>query len=310
MPYGGGLHVSQYLTNLAIKYSNNDFLRPKIFSSKIPMTKESGLIPVYNYERRVEDLVRGNKSPANMISWGVSSTSYVLTEIAAKDGVSERDRANSDPAIQVDISTMENLIEHVMLVEEKRCADVLFTSGTWSNNATNVSATSWRSNTTTSLMFQNILSATGVILRWTGKNPNTLIMGFDPYASARENPQNYARIQYAERAILTEDIIAAMADVDRFLIGKSSYNTAVDGLAATTTFLWGNKALLAYFDPSPGLRKISAAYDLQMAGFKSPYGVKKWYDNDRDCDMIQVGCMTTVKAVATLAAYFWSAVCV
>lgn len=309
MPYGGNRYVSKYLTNYATKYSNEEYIADKIFSSDIPVMQETGRIPVFNYDRRLEVTIRPNGMPANMATWGMSFTSYNVVEHAIKDIVTDRDRKNSDPAVQVELATVENLKDIILLRQEMQAADLFFGSN-WSNVVTNTSATSWRSNTTTSNMIGNILSATGVILRWSGKSPNTGIFGWRVYESARENPQNYARIMYTDRAIITPEIMASMLDIDKLLIGKASYNTALEGAANTTTFMWGNLAWLGYMDPSPGLRKVSAALRLRVDGNSMPYQVKKWREEELSGDYVEVSSMSAPIAVATLAAFLWSAAAV
>lgn len=309
MPYGGNRYVSKYLTNYATKYSNDEYIADKIFTSDIPVMQETGRIPVFNYERRLEHTLRPNGAPANMATWGMSFTSYVVSEHAIKDILTDRDRKNSDPAVQVELATVENLKDIIMIRQEQEAADLFFGSN-WSNVVTNTSATSWRSNTTTSNMIGNVLSATGLIIRWSGKTPNTMILGWQVYESARENPQNYARIMYTDRALITPEIMASMLDVDRLFVGKASRNTADEGLAATTTFMWGNLAWLGYMDPSPGLRKVSAAVRLRVDGTSTPYKVKKWREEELSGDYIEVSTMSNPIAVATLAAFLWSAAAV
>lgn len=305
MPQGGNRYVSKYLTNYSTKYTNNEYIADRFFNTDVPITQETGKIPTYNYERRIEATARANGMPANMATWGMSYTSYAVEEHAIKDIVTDRDKKNSDPGIQVELSTIDNLKDIILLRQEEQAASLVF-GNAWSNVTTNVSATSWRSNTTTSLPIANVLSATGVILRWAGKQPNKMVMGWQAYEGTRENPQVYGRIQYSERAIVTADILAAMFDVGELLIGKSSYNSAAEGMTPTTTFFWGNKAWLGYMDPSPGFRKVSAAVRLRMNGTSNPYVAKKWRSDERAGDYIELSSMSKPIAVATLAAYIWS----
>lgn len=305
MPQGGNRYISKYLTNYSNKYTNDEYIADKIFTSDVGVKQETGKIAVYNYERLLEETLRANGTPANMATWGMSYTSYAVEEHAIKDVITDRDRRNADSVVQVEQSTIENLKDKIMLRQEKQAADLVF-GNSWSQVTTNTSATSWRSNTTTSNPIGNVLSATGVILRNTGKQPNCMVVGWQVYEGLKENPQVYDRLAYTERGILTADILAAMFDIDKLLVGKASYNTAQEGLTPTTTFMWGNKAWLAYMSPNPGLRKISAALRLRVDGTSMPYKVTRWRGDEVDGDYYQLSTMSQPIAIATLAAYMWS----
>lgn len=312
MPYGGNLHIAKALTNLTIQYKNSEYIAP-MFLKDIPVQKESDLYYVYERNFRIEDTWRANKSPSNQVTWGISTSSYSCDEHALSDIVSDRDRRNSD-AINVDVDTTEFLTDKILLTQEWEAATLMFTTTSWGGNAQLATATSWNYNTTTSAPIQNVLSGTGYIVQNSGVRPNTLVIGWDTFQCLKENPNVYDRIKYVERAIVTEQLLAAIFDVDNVYVGKAVYDTSKESapgntaIASSMTFMWGGHALLGYFNPNPGLRKVTAAGTMRVTEAGMPYKVKKWRKEELAGDIIEVSTMFTHKLIATSCAYYFSSV--
>jgi len=308
MAYGGNLHINKALTNVSIQYRNNEFIGSMIMKD-IPVAKESDVYYIYAKDMRMAETLRANKSASKQITWGVSTTSYSLDEHAISDVVTDRDRKNADSPINMDIDATEFLTDKILMRQEKDFADLLFTTGTWSNNTTLTTATAWKYNTTTSAPIQNVLSATGLVIKQSGKRPNTLILNFEGFAALKENTNVYSRIQYVEKAIITEQLLASIFDVQNVYVGLGVYDAGMEGGTESLTSIWGPDALLAYFDPSAtGLKKVTAGFNLRMSDSGNPYKVKKWREEKLSGDVIEVSTMFKPVAVATLCGYFFKTV--
>ena len=307
MAFGGNLHINKALTNISVKYKNNEYIASKVLKD-VPVKKESDLYYVHVRDFRLPDTLRANKAPSNQVTWGVSTSSYVLNEHALSDVITDRDRRNADSPISPDIEATELLTDKIQLRFEKEIADLLFTTGSWSNNMTGSTATSWKYNTTTSAPIQNVLSATGLIIKNSGTKPNTLVLGWDTFEALKENTNVYDRIKYVERAIVTEDLLAALFDVDKVYVGKAIYDAGAEGVGESIISLWGGNALLAYFNPKVSLRAVTAALNLRISEAGNPYKVKKWREEKISGDVIEVSTMFAPKAVATSCAYYFDAI--
>lgn len=299
MAYGGNLHVSKVLSNVAVEYKNNAYIADEILGA-VPVQKENDLYYTFVRDFRVPEARRANRAAANMITWGVSTSSYTLQEYALSDLISERDRQGSD-SINLDMQTTEFLMDKIMLHYEVDTQKLLFTTGSWSGNATLVSTTSWRVNTTGSTPVQNMLSATSYIVTNSGRRPNTLVLGYVTFDALKLNTDITNRIQYVERAFATKEVLASVFDVGTIYVGESVSDTGVAPLTESLGYVWGPDALLAYFESSPGMKKLSAAYTFQMQDVKT----KKWREEKLNGDMIEVSCMKTPRLVATNCAYFF-----
>lgn len=303
----GSLRISKALTNLSVHYKNDNYIASQVCPD-IPVVKESDLYWVYNSDFRLEETARANKSQANMVTWDASTSSYSVNEHALKDVITDRDYNNADSELKLEQHTMENLIDKIMMRQEYEVAKLCFTTTTWGNNATLNTASSWKYNTTTSAPIQNVLSATGLMITRSAKRPNQLVLGWGSFEALKENNNVYNRIQYVERAMITEQILASLFDVDKVLVGTAIYNQGKEGATASLTTIWGSDALLAYVNPTPRLRDATAMGNMRVSTFGSPYKVKKWRDEDIDGNYIEVQTMFAPKAIATQCAYLFKTV--
>lgn len=300
----GSVRTSQPLSNLAVQYKNDNYIAGQILKD-IPVLHESDLYYIYANDFRLPETKRANKALANMVTWEASTSTYQVEEHALKDVVTQRDRENADKPFNLDADTTEFLTDKILLRQEYEAAKLLFTTTTWGNNATLTTATSFAFNTTTSAPIQYVLSATSKILLSSAKKANTVVMGWDVFAAAKENNNIYSRIQYVERSLITQDLLAALFDVDNLYVGTALIDSNKEGETASITSVWGADVLVAYFDPNPTIKKVTAAANFRVVSMGNPYTVKKWYDDGIDGDYIQVRTMFKPKAIATSCAYLF-----
>ncbi|MFA5380039.1 MAG: hypothetical protein WC455_30035 [Dehalococcoidia bacterium] len=305
----GSIHVSQVLSNLSVQYKNNEYIAGQVLKDVI-VSKESDQYYIYGNDFRIEMTERANKAKAGIATFGYSTSSYVLKEHALKDVISDRDRANADAAIaNLDADVTEYLVDAIMRRVEYEAAKLLFTITTWSNySELSTTALSWSGETTTALPSMNVLSGTTKILKYTGKKPNALVLGQETYDALKENKNLFDRIKYAERAIVTTDLLKALFDVQNIHVGSAVYDTAAEGLTATNSFIWGSDALLCYMEQMPGLKKASAAVNMRIGWKGNPYRVKKWRDEEIEGDYIEVQTMCAPRVVASLCGYLFKSV--
>ena len=144
----GSLSVSKALMNVSLHFKNEEFIWPKVFG-EVPVKNESGHYWIYTKNFRLEDSYRADKAPAEMASWDVSTGTYYIERHGLKDSVSQRDRDNSDlPSSSLDQDTTEFLTDKLMMRMEYEGQKLLFTTTTFSSNATLTTATSFNYNTT------------------------------------------------------------------------------------------------------------------------------------------------------------------
>lgn len=304
MSVQGSTRINKALTNISVLYKNEDYIAGKILMD-VPVIKESDVYWIYDSNKRLPETFRANGSSANMDNYAMSTSSYSLTEHAIKDVITDRDYANTDAPLNLERDITEYLTDKIMLRQEYEAHKLLFTTTTFSNNATLTSATSWKYHTTTSAPIQNILSSTGKILDSSGKMPNKGITNWDVFAALKENPNLYNRIQYVERAIITKQLLASLFDLDVVEVGTAVIDSAQEGETESIDSVWGADFLVGYFSPRVSLRDATSAVNMRYAPKGQPYRVKKWRDEDVEGNYIEVQTMFKHVAVATACGYLF-----
>jgi hypothetical protein len=303
----GPTRISTALSNLAVQYTNNEYIFGTVFKD-LPVAKESNQYWIWGNDFRIPETERANGALAAMATMGYSTSSYVVKEHAIKDVITDRDRENSDAPINLDRDMTENLTDIIMRRMEYEGMKLLFTTTSWSNNATLTSVTSWKGHTTTASPTKHVLSATGKILADSGKKANTIVMGWSALEALKENQNVWERIKYSERAVVTTELLAALFDIQNVYVGSAVYDSAKEGDTASKGFIWGSDAMVAYVDPSPGVKKATAWLNFRCGWKGNPYRVKKWREEEIEGDYIEVQTMCAPKPVATACAYLFKTV--
>jgi len=302
--YNMNFHRDKALENVSIAYRPGEFIADKIIPN-VPVMKESDIYYVYSADiMTLPETVRANGAESNKASFSVSTSSYQTIEHAINDVVTMRDRRNADKAINPEVDVTEILTQKLLIRKEYEAAQLLQDANNWSNNASLTSTYAWSANTTLSNPITQIDSATSVLLKASGYKPNKLIIDFETFQAAKEHVSVIDRIKYTSADSVTAPMLSKLFNVAETLVGEAVYNSADEGLNASNAWIWTNCAFLAYFNPSPSLKKPSAAYNMQFSE-GGPVKVFKW-DEPRLGEgtiKIEVGSQYVYKAVATACAY-------
>ena len=303
---GGNFHINKALSNVGTKYRNAMMIADKVFK-KQKVAKESDLYYIWQRDFRLPSSGRANGAPANMEAWGVTTGNYSCAEQALAEVLTDRDFQNTDSGIDLKADTVEFLADKLAMTLEKTVADLIFTTTAAGNNLTGTTATSWRYNTTTSSPIEDINSASAVVVQASGVHPNVLVMGEQVYTGLRNNQNVYNRIQYVERAILTEQLLASLFDLDEMLVGFSIYDASQESIPTAVesiTAIWGNDAYLYYRNPSTGRKKLTTGLILESRGFQ----VKTWREEKLAGQVVEASHIYTVKLVATQTAFYFKTI--
>ncbi len=303
----GPKRIQKALTNFSIKYENSEFIFGDVVKD-LNVVKDTDKYAVYVSEFRIPQTLRADGAPAGEETWAMSFNSYSIEKHSLKDIVTPDARDNSDAPLNLDKDTTAHLIDKIMLRQEYETHKLLFTTTTFSNNTTLTSNTSWEYHTTTSVPIQNALSATGAVLKASGKMINQAVMGWHVLEALKENQNVYNRFQYVRMAILTKDLLASVWDLNKVHVGSAIYDQGKEGATESTTSIWGTDCLFGYFKPKPGMRDVTTAVMIRNKRYGAPYVTKKWYDDDRDGDWIEVTTKCKPKAVATACAHLFKTV--
>jgi len=141
-----------------------------------------------------------------------------------------------------------------------------------------------------------------------------LCMGYEVYSKLRNHPDIVERIKFGQTpgrpAVVNEQTLAAVFDVDRIVVMKAIQNTAKEGLTAVHSFIGGKAALLVYAAPSPGLMTPSGGYTFSWTGYlgASPSGIrmKKFRMESRESDRVEIQQAFDQKLIANDCGSFYT----
>jgi hypothetical protein len=118
--------------------------------------------------------------------------------------------------------------------------------------------------------------------------PNTMILPYQVYSILQDHPKLTVRIQYAQKAILTPDLIAEIFGMDRVIVPGVGIASGNPGQTLTVSYLWGKDVLLAWVPPRAGLKIPAFGYEFTWGYGATPQVVDRWREDPRKSDLIRV----------------------
>ena len=306
MPDVSMVHVDQALTNVSIAYHNAQFVADQIFPT-IPVTKQSNKYFIYSKDRfRIVDDARRPGARANEITWTLSTDTYYAEGHALAQAIPDELRANADQALDVDVDTTETLTDLIYVQREIAVANAVVNPSVITQNTTLSGNSQW-SDFTNSDPVDAVETQKSTIQLQIGQAPNALLVSYPVFQQLRNHPSIIDRFKYTQVGILQPDHLRAAFNVDYFLIGGAIENTAKEGDPDNFQYIWGKNALLFYKPPAAGRRTVSVGYQFTWLFGANTNGflVKRYRDESRTADVVEVQLYYDPKVVAPSAAYLW-----
>lgn len=260
MPEPKDLHVDAVLSNLSIKYTNEDFIWDKVMPV-IKVPKKSDVFYKYNKAdsfRIVDDAI-GPKSLPNEADWGTSTDNYSVKDHALGDWLPQESIDNADNPLQPEVSTNDFLNEVLSLRQEKRVVDKVFVATAYPvGNKTQLSGTAQFGGAA-----DDPIGVLTTAIETCFKRANTLVFGANVWKTFRKLPEVLDAVKGATRyqgspgGLATKEEVIALLEVQNLLIGRARYISTKEGQTDTYTRLWGNHVAALYVDPNPGIKSIT-----------------------------------------------------
>lgn len=305
MPLSKQIYVDKTLSNISLAYKATGLIAD-ILSPRVPVMQETGLYFVYTKDSLIlPETFRANGASSNESTFYMSTQSYSLHQHTLKELVTDRDRSNADPAIRLEADVTENLTEKILLRKEVDLATLCGSAANWANTTSLTSTFAWSANTTLSNPISFVDSAASSVALHAGVLPNTVALDYRTFNAAKEHISVVDRIKYTSPDSVTAPMLAKLFNVDRVLVASGIRNTGQELVYTTTAdaWIWTDMAFVAYIAPSPSLRTPSAIYQLTKNEFGNPFKVKKWREEEREGDFVEVSTMYQHKVIASDAAY-------
>lgn len=310
----GNLHIDRYLTNIAVDYvqSNDRFVSDKAFPV-VPVDKASDKYVIFDRADmwRDEMKVRPLGESPDQMRWRFSDDSYSVEERALEYVRDDRIVSNQDSPIASDERSMRILNSKAQVNADIRWATAYFSTSIWTGDQTGVAAGPIANQF---LQFDQsgsdpigvVQLALDTVDALTGLRPNIGIFGVDVVRVLKQHADIVDRVKHTQLGVITDQLLAQMFDLDKFLVPRAIKTTSAEG-AATATFarIVNAKAfLLVYAPESPALDEPSGGYTFAWTGLEPGFtnvlgGVTERGRDDRaHSSYFQIRTATDMKLVA------------
>jgi len=297
-PLRSQLHIDQLLSNVAVKYSNERFIHEQVFPM-VPVKKTSDLYRTYNRNWTIPETNRAIGGLAREHVFEIGNSSYSLEKHALKSFVPDTAADNYDLTdLRADLTV--DLVEKIMMRKEAQCA-ALFTTTQWSLGASLAAADQWV--TGTSQPIQLFDTAASSVVSNSGVKANYGIIPLNAYNALKNHTTVVDRVKYTSKE-LSPAIVGALIGLDSLLVPDIFFDAGLYGASAATgavQSIWkADFAFLGYKPAAAGMMALSSGYMFQKA---KPL-VRRWREEERESDVIEVDCEFQFKVVASLSGFF------
>ena len=271
-PTLSSIHVDVPLSNVsqAIIQQEKNFVAGQVFPN-VPSAFASNKYYVYTQADffRSDAILRMPGSEAPAATFSLSTSSYYCQDYAVRMDIDDMQRANADPAVDLERGAVTRVTMDLLIKRENDWATSFFKTSVWQNDTT--PSVLWDNVNSTPI--EDVRARKLVIAQNTGYQANTLVLGPNVYMKLVDHPDIIDRVKYTQRGVITPDILAAVFDVERVLILWATNTSSADGAASPTySFIAGKNALLCYTPSAPGLMVPAAGYTFTWSDFGTPNG--------------------------------------
>lgn len=302
MPLRNEIHVDQLLSTVSLKYTNSEYIADKVFPI-VSVQKDSDLYRVYGQDFRIPETKRANGGLSREHDFHVSTASYACVWHSQKGYVTDKDANNYDiSSLRADMT--ESLTDVVLRAKEQAIASYFTTQGAtplWSLNVSLAAIAAFDATTTVNPI-QYFDTGVSTILANGGSKANFAILPRNSYIGFKHNSNVLDRVKHTSRE-MTPEIIAGLIDVKELLVPSNVYVSSPKqaGLFADTyANIWQQDCSFIGFKPdNPGPMQASVGYTFQ----KSRSLVKRWRDEEREAEVVEVNQEFVHKIVASLSGY-------
>ena len=269
-PTRSDVHVNKPLTNISIAYIQKaqDFVADKVFPI-VPVMKQSDRYFLYtqDYWFRTGAMKRGPASESAGGGFHVDNTpSYYADVWAFHQDVDDQTRANADTPLDMDRDATMFVTQNLLLRREIQWMNNYMQPSIWLGDPGGDFTPTITWDTAGSDPMQDVDQEKQIVKSQTGFLPNTLVVSADVFFALRNNAAVLDRIKYTQKGVVTEDILATLFGVEKFLVASAVNNSSAEGQTAVYQYLSRDTCLLVYANPAPSILQPSGGYIFSWQG--------------------------------------------
>lgn len=268
--------------SIAYIQRSQDFIADKVFPV-VPVMKQADRYFVYtkDYWFRTQAQKRAPASESAGGGFKVDNTpTYFCDVFAVHQDIDDQTRANADQPLDLDRDSTLFVTQQMMLRREISFTTKYMALGIWQGFIVSGSPVDYQPNvngngywdSSSSNPMADVDAIKRAVKSQTGFRPQTLVVADDVFTALRNNASVLDRIKYTQRGIVSEELLAMLFGVEKFLVADAVLNSAQEGPAGSNPaggsfdFLVKNIALLVYANPAPSIMQPSGGYIFSWQG--------------------------------------------
>jgi hypothetical protein len=282
-PTTSQLHpVNVLLTEFGVAYrqSQTSYIFDKVFPF-INVDKRSNRYNIWTKGDWFRDEAKPRAGDAESAGGGytTSTDTYNCDVVAFHKDIDYQSRASADPVFNLEREAAEFVTDRLCLRQEIQWVSDFFASSTWGTD--NTPSSLW-SDYSASDPGANVDTAKRTVLLNTGKEPNTMVLGYDVFIALRRHPDIKAQfgLPMGSAQNIGESQLAQFFGLERVLVARTIVNSGLEGASNSFAFNHGKHALVCYVAPNVGPTTATAGVTfawtgLEGAGYGSEVGISQ-----------------------------------
>lgn len=263
-PTGSDLHIDTYLSNISVGYMNEPgaYIADLVFPA-VSVNKQSDLYPIYEKDYWFRDEAQ-KRAPLTEGEGGgyefENPGTYYCHEWSFFKDIAEEDEWNADDVFDLEDDATAFTIEKLRLKRERLWAENYFQADVWANEVVGgVDFDQWTDDGANPI--QDVENWKEEVLKSTGILPNVLVVPHYIHQYVKNNSEVLDRFKYTQAGIITEQILASVFEVDKYLVAYALYATNAEGEDEDLEYILNSTSiLLVYAAPRPSRRRPSGGY--------------------------------------------------
>lgn len=311
MPRFGTLHIERNLTNYSQRIKNPNFVNERLFPPMMVKFEADKYI-VYGTEHfNLIETVRANGAESAQIDWTFTESNYFAEEHSARDIVTDRDRANADKPLTLDVDTLELVSDAVMLRKEYDAAQIARDTANYTNgNTSALSGTSQWSDYSNSTPLDDFKTAQLSVFQQARVYTNTVVLPYEAAITLAYHPTILELVKYTHGNLLQtlegglgEGMLPKKLFGMDVVVAGAAYNSANPGQQDSLSDVWGKDVIFAYVEKAPKLKSISYGKT-----FRTEKYVRKWREESRHGDWVEYNDIYDLALTASATGYLLQSV--
>lgn len=260
---------AELLAEHALAYRQPEYIAEELVPSSLV---ESKLVKYYKYTRadasRITDAEMASDGMPNQRKFSATSVEVSLDPFGLFDRIPISDINSQSDGGDLEMDTVEDLTDDLMLSHEKRVSDLVMTAANYAAANRVTLGTPW-TNKTSGTPITDIQTG----MRACALRPNVLTLDEVSWDALRSHPDIVQVLRgtggQVANGLASLAEVAEYFELEKVLVGRAKYNSANPGATEAYSYIWPTgRALLARQPSAPRRRELMLVrnYKLNQAG--------------------------------------------